>query len=548
MSTAELLGARKPQSPAGIAAGLAIVSGLALLGFAFTRFLAVALRAVRYPYELDYGEGIVWQQMRLMFSGKAYASVNGYPGIVFHYPPVYHSTVEALAASTGMDPVAAGRVVSLSATLLCSLIIGAIAFWLASRASGRRVAAVCGAFAALACFTLLPVTYWATVMRVDMLAIFFSLAGLCFGLGALARPGHIYAAAACFIAAVFTKQIAIAAPAAVFVTLLLVRPAVAWRGIVACFAGGSIVLAALTFATNGGILRHLFLYNVNRFAPSGLELIPAVMLDHALFFSAVGAGLLLFAGPLLAPYRREPSWSARRARLSAITDDAAVVMVICYLAATTMIALLVAKSGANINYLVEWLLAGSIFAGLAVRDAAAQAIGPRSREVSAFSILLPAALGAQALATGMHAGWQLETREQRRSQLDQLAAMIRAAPRPVISDDMVLLQRGGKNVVIEPAIFAELTGTGRWDERPFIQHILSRDFSFFITEGDRGMREFDSRYTPRVASAMDEAYPARCVLGGYVIHFPGRMQGSPRALSAPAEHGRTKCTAKVTRT
>ena len=95
-----------------------------------------------------------------------------------------------------------------------------------------------------------------------------------------------------------------------------VRPAVAWRGIAACFAGGSIVLAALTFATNGGILRHLFLYNVNRFAPNGLELIPAVMLDHALFFAAVGAGLF----PSLAA-AASGMGAARRRFTPALPDD-----------------------------------------------------------------------------------------------------------------------------------------------------------------------------------------------------------------------------------
>lgn len=211
MSTADFAGTRGHRSSADLISSLSVGAGLGLLGYSFVRFIGVALKAVRYPYELDYGEGIVWQQMRLMFSGRAYAPVNGYPGIVFHYPPVYHSTVEALSVGFGIDAVAAGRLVTLAATLLSALIIGGLAWFLVGRRSNPRVAALCGGCATLACFTLLPVTFWATVMRVDMLAIFFSMAGLCFAVRSLTRPGEVYAAAFCFVAAVFTKQIAVAA-------------------------------------------------------------------------------------------------------------------------------------------------------------------------------------------------------------------------------------------------------------------------------------------------------------------------------------------------
>ena len=525
MNAAELAHPRSARRPT--LGAVILVGSLVLLGYSLIRFVDVAMRAVRFPYELDYGEGIVWQQMRLMVAGRAYAPVNGYPGIVFHYPPVYHSVVEAVAATTGIDALMSGRIVSLTSATLGSVIIGGLAARLASHRSNRRVATICGIFASLACFTLLPVTYWAMVMRVDMLAIFLSLAGLCFGLRSLTRPAYVYAAAFCFVGAVFTKQIAIAAPAATFGTLLIVRPAAARRGILTCLVAGSAVLAMLAFATHGGILRHLFLYNVNRFDPVGLELLPAVMLDNAFFFTAVAAGILFALRPQAVRYWGEPSWIARRAKLIASTDDSALFMITLYFIATILMALLVVKSGANINYLVEWLMAAGIFAGFSMRDAVAHVMSEReTRPVLGFAALLPAALGAQAVVAGSHAGWQLDRREEQRDQLDRIAAMISAAPRAVISDDMVLLQRGGKDVVIEPAIFAELTGTGRWDERPLIRHILAHDFSFFVTEGDQGAREFDSRYTPAVASAMHQAYPIECRVARYTLHLPFQAPGA----------------------
>ena len=57
----------------------------------------------------------------------------------------------------------------------------------------------------------------------------------------------------------------------------------------------------------------------------------------------------------------------------------------------------------------------------------------------------------------------------RARELAQLSAEIASADKPVISDDMVLLIRSGREVLWEPAIFAELASTGDWDERPFVR-------------------------------------------------------------------------------
>ena len=35
-------------------------------------------RAIRFPGELDYGEGIVWEQMRLMVAGRGYGAIDGF--------------------------------------------------------------------------------------------------------------------------------------------------------------------------------------------------------------------------------------------------------------------------------------------------------------------------------------------------------------------------------------------------------------------------------------------------------------------------------------
>jgi len=105
-------------------------------------------------------------------------------------------------------------------------------------------------------------------------------------------------------------------------------------------------------------------------------------------------------------------------------------------------------------------------------------------------------------------------------ELDALVAQIKDATRPVLSDDMVLLLKAGKPVPWEPAIFAELATTGRWDERRITDMIAGHAFAFVVTHGHSGTRPYDDRFTPAVDRAIEEAYPTTKELGGRTLHLP----------------------------
>ena len=47
----------------------AFLVAITLLGMRFTQFAGRGLGAIRYPFEMDYGEGIVWQQALRISSG-----------------------------------------------------------------------------------------------------------------------------------------------------------------------------------------------------------------------------------------------------------------------------------------------------------------------------------------------------------------------------------------------------------------------------------------------------------------------------------------------
>ncbi|HWU91765.1 MAG TPA: hypothetical protein VN106_00775 [Sphingomicrobium sp.] len=502
----------------------AMLFALALLAFDAQAFLAAALRAIRYPFELDYGEGIVWQQAQQMGAGHAYGSITGFPTIVFHYPPLYHAITLVVAGVSGLDMLMAGRIVSVAATLLTAVFAALIAYRAVRGDIARKAAGLCGLIAGLVTLTVWPVTNWGPLMRVDMVAMALGLAGLWLSMLAFTRPRLVHLAALCFVAAVFAKQTAIAAPAAAFLTLLLLKPRTALAGIATSIAVGLAVLGLLTWATDGGFVRHIFLYNINRFDASRLAAIATVLARHEGYLAVVGIGLAKLHSKRQGPF----SLRELRGHLAESQGAACLLLLLLYLAFAVLMMLTVAKVGSNINYFLEALCAVAILVGVACRDAAVAVTEGSAFEERGAVLLrigLPLLIGVQALLVPPPLA--AEVKPSRMAETWQLVQMIHDADRPVISDDMVLIKRAGREVVWEPAIFAELASKGIWDERPFIARVRRGEFAFFVTRGDRGGVLFQNRYTPAVADAMDAAYPVRRRMAGYVLHLP-RDMAAPR--------------------
>ena len=504
----------------------AFLFALGALLYEFGRFLVDAVAAIGFAGELDYGEGIVWEQMRLMLAGRGYGAIDGLPAIVFHYPPVFHMVSAALAGATGIDQLAAGRSVSIGSTVLIGVLAGLLAAKTVRADDSLRTAVVCGVVAGLSVFCFSPIAYWAPLMRVDMLSIALSFAGLLAAMFALTRPALVVVSSLLFVAAVFTKQTSIVAPAAVFVTFLLIRPRLAWLLAGSCIAIGLVALGALMIATDGGFARHIFLYNANRIDPRRLGAILLEIASHSLFVTVVVIDVAARLQARLPLYRGAGSISALRQRLLAAPGDAFYLMILVYAVLAFLMTLSIAKSGSNVNYFMEWMAVLAILLGTAARDAANAVLGltmpTPSKRLFANPLLVPALIGLQTLLLSPIADNAKQQAPARVAELRKLEAMVRSAPRPVISDDMVLLIRSGVAVQWEPAIFAELASTGAWDEAPFVDRIEARQFAFFVTAGVRGERLFDSRYNPAVADAIEAAYPVKREVAGYTLHLPAR--------------------------
>jgi hypothetical protein len=330
----------------------------ALLALDWAKFAYHAYLIAVFPGQMDYGEGIVWQQALLIPGPRMYGDVQRYPFIVFHYPPLYHLAVRATVAALGLPWLMAGRLVSTVSAVALAALAGALVFE-ASRATAPRRAATAGAIlAALLFASLEPVQFWATTMRVDLLAIALEFLGMYLGLLALCRPRFAFAAALVFVLAAYTKQTAVAGAVATFAVLLLHRPRRALGAALLALIAGGAIFGALTVVTGGGFPRHIVLYNVNRFSLpavlSTLREIGTVAIYPIYILVAAVTAALVFARA-----------ASGRSSLRSVPPGALMIALYTGLATVNLVSL--GKSGAWSNYLIPWVSSWALLIGLVLQ-------------------------------------------------------------------------------------------------------------------------------------------------------------------------------------
>ncbi|MEM6488483.1 MAG: hypothetical protein AAF677_09505, partial [Pseudomonadota bacterium] len=266
-----------------------------------------------------------------------------------------------------------------------------------------------------------------------------------------------------------------------------------------------------TLLTGGGFLTHIVGYNINRIDLENVAFISAALVfGNALFVSAL-VGLVPVLGRLaglgLAGLGLARLGLGRGRAVPA--PPAIPAMAALFLMGTLALAPLVLKSGAAINYFIEWSFAIALGAMLGL----AQLAAGRSTRGPAVAAALALLLCGHLWLLPRDTGGALDDRS-------ALAAAIAAADRPTVSDEMVTQLRAGDEVIFESAIFGELAALGAWDPAPMVARIAARDFALFVTIGDESVAIFNRRWPPEIREALRTHYPVRRSLGRYVLHFP----------------------------
>jgi hypothetical protein len=518
-----------PTPPIPNTAIAAWAAALLFLLVCFGCYLVCAYWTITYTFGLDYAEGEVWRQARLIPGKLMYGDIAQYPWIGFEYPPVFYLVANAVDHVT-RNFLEAGRAVSFGAALISSALIGWLAFQCArtGRAlSGpaRFVPALAAMVAGLIMFTLIPVVAFSTLVHVDMLGAMFSVAGIALAAAAFRRPALLYVAVIACVAAVFTKQTCIAAPLAILLVWGLRDP---WRTARAYAAGlvtGLAALGWLVWQTDGGFLRHTFLYlAVNRWELRNFLVLGGnVATDCGIVLDLALVAVVLQWAALKEHQELSGPRDVLR-RLRGDTPVALTALLTVYLVFAAALTMLSGKNGASTNYFVEALIACCLWTGmlvpLHVRAVARMAAGQRWRRLG-LAIVLPAALVFSART--MPAAFAGHTDSLYGPALqDQMAllAAIRATDKPVLSDDLALVLIAGKDAPTEPFLFAELARAGFWDENRLIDMLQRRAFGAVITYRDPGDKTFDGRFLPRTTAAILANYPRVTRYGDNRLRLP----------------------------
>lgn len=251
-----------------------ILIGLALLAFVgyFVVYNLYAVALFRFPFDYDQGEGFELMDTVLFSQGEwPYRDNDSYPFYSSNYPPLFHVVTVPLVWAFGPQ-YWTGRLVSYLGTLLTALAIG----YAVQKAGKRWWLSVLAGLAFLASNYVYHV---GPLFRQHMFMVMFETVAVVYLARTVAKEeadGRFYnkrllVVMLLLLAAGYTKQLAYATVAAVFIFLFLRQPkrAIAWAVPFAAVTG--LIFLWINVATDGYWFLNTVTANINPFVPGQAE-------------------------------------------------------------------------------------------------------------------------------------------------------------------------------------------------------------------------------------------------------------------------------------
>jgi len=117
--------------------------------------------------------------------------------------------------------------------------------------------------------------------------------------------------------------------------------------------------------------------------------------------------------------------------------------------------------------------------------------------------------------------WVTENFGEQERQEEEMIGLIRSTPGPILSDNLLIIYKAGRNVEVEPATLSFLTRAGGWDERPYL-HLFNRQYFRLIVTTP--LESAADRYSPAVVLAIKKNYQLDGQIGAYLIYRPKTSQ------------------------
>ncbi len=471
------------------------------------------LELARFPYQSDYGEGALLNEVHRLLSGQGiYHNDVAPPFIVGNYPPVYPALVAVLQALGLGQGFFAGRLLSGTAILTASVLAGLVVRRVAAGTEPRPGPAALWATALVAAGLMaaqIAIWRWGPLMRVDSLALAFTMAGL---YRVASRPERAASAWPWFLLAVLTRQSEIDGLVASLWLLWPHARAQALRLLGLWALGLALAVGGLELGTHGQFLVHIVVYNANHWSLGS-----AFSAWMTWVFTAGGLPLLLLAlGGLPV---------ARRAPLGRLLTG--------FAGAAWLISVTVGKVGAAVNYFFPSIAAAAMLASLV-------ALVPRrtaSLLLAAYLVGIPPLNDAQGLAgqvarslTAYHdlgtpgfrqLGWSAAKGGRDPAQ-QSLVALLARTPGPILCENMGALVLAGHQVYFQPFELTQAARDGNWNPAPLVRQAEQGAFPLVVLDFPlQTPAEWSTdRWPPALLEALDHRYQAAGVLGSYHLYVP----------------------------
>ena len=434
-----------------VALGAAGFVLLFILGNAIFLYLQHAVLAVSYPYPLNYGEGLVLDQVLRVFRSEVIypTTLTAAPFIVSNHPPLYILLQVPFLWLFG-PAFWYGRAISLISLLAAAAFLGLTLYHLTHHWAASLLSS-------LLLFSIPYFWNWSVLNQGDTLALALSWAGLYTIVRNPDRSRNVVLAGVLFTAAVFTEQTYfLVAPVTALLWLLQTHRLRRALDLLAVAAGLCLALyLILNGITHGGFYLNLVTYNANLW---NFQEVAGKLIEIALNTFILGLAALIFflAERLDTPTRTWP-------------------FVLPYLLTAILITILVGKSGPNDGFMYELsaalcLVTGAAFAWL------------RNHWVIVF-FLIGICIQVNSLTAWTTALYQPNFDEKLASRIEiaRLADIIRSADGPVLVDEYNgLVPLSGKTLYYQPYEFAQLARSGLWDAKPLLNDLAQRKFSALL--------------------------------------------------------------------
>lgn len=473
------------------------VTGVVLLGllsFSLVRLLLIWSETVQFPYPINYGEGPLLLSAALLAEGQNIYpnSFGGYPYVVTEHPPVVVSFLATGISLFGVNYLF-GRLVAIVATIASAVSIYAILAGL----HHTHTAAITSSLL----FLVSPfVLAWSNLVRVDMPALAFSLAGLALLVNRPRRFLELVMSVVLLALAAYSRQTyLVAAPFAASCWLLVTD-----RKRLRLFIGlylGLVLLPAfvLNWITSGGFYLNVISSNLQAFDVGRLGLVA----PRLIVWFAVMIGLALLELIRLVRLRQPDS-----------------TVLIAYLLGSLASLFAFGKEGASVNYFLEWNAALTLITGAAV---ARWTRKPPSR----WRLILPVLLVLQCLLLGLAAqGPWLELRRTlaQRAEIGELEELLKRESGLVLADHYLgLLVSNHQEIALRPFHFSHMAAAGRWDQTPLLHDIKAQHFRMILISDQEPLFSHSlarSRWSPELWEAIHRYYQPDEIIAGTTILKP----------------------------